>query len=148
MGYHKSLQEVLKNAAHYVALGDTTIFLDDDDPDLPWGEVSAIEEGNGYRLHGPTGFRCVAKRDGLTLKWHVDFEGREANGKGYSMFDRERMRRVMSMLPLKARAELAAFMESKVLPGVTKITAEWREALNKQLDSEDCVRGLIAFARS
>lgn len=147
MGYHKPLKDVLKNAQHYIALGNTEIYLDEDDPDLPWNDVSKVEEGSGYRLNGPTGFYCVAKREGLTLKWSVDFEGRDASGKGYSIFDRDRLRSVMLRLPAKAREELAKFLEAKVLPGVNKITAEWRETLNRQLDSEDCVRGLIAFAR-
>jgi hypothetical protein len=146
--WHKSLKEVETNAAHYIALGELEIYLDEDDPDLPWQDVSHIVAGGGYRLNGPTGFYCIAERNGLTLKWSIDFECRDANGKGHSLFDRDRLRMTMQKLPPKARKALASFLEQEVLPGVEKTTAEWREYLNKQLDSEDCVRGLIAFARS
>lgn len=147
MGWHKPLKDVLKSAPHYVALGQTEIFLDDDDPDLPWSDVADIVGGSGYRLNGPTGFYCIAKRDGLTLKWSIDFEGRDANGKSYHLFDRDRLRLTMGKLPPAARKKLAAWLDKEVLPGVEKVTAEWRDYLNRQLDSEDCVRGLIVFAR-
>lgn len=148
MGFHKPLSEVLKNAPHYVALGQTEIYLDDDDPDLPWSDVSDIVSGCGYRLNGPTGFYAIAKCGDLTLKWSVDFEDRKANGSSVNLFDRERLRTVMEKLPPAARTKLANFLEREVLPGVQKITAEWRGYLNKQLDSEDCVRGLITYARA
>lgn len=148
MSFHKPLKQVLKSAEHYIALGQTEIYLDSDDPDLPWSDVTKIEAGGGYRLNGPIGFYCTAKKDGLTLKWSVDFESRDANGKGYSLFDRDRLRQTMQKLPPEARKSLALFLEKEVLPGVEKNTAEWREMLNRQVDSEDCVRGLIAFARS
>lgn len=147
MGFYKPFKDVLKNSTHYVALGQTDIFLEESDPDLPWSEVVRVEAGGGYRLNGPTGFRCIAERDGLTFNWSVDFETREANGASVHLFDRDRMRMTMQKLPPKARKALADFMEKQVLPGVEKVTTEWRGYLNKQLDSEDCVRGLIEFAR-
>lgn len=148
MSFHKPLKEVLKNAEHYIALGQTDIYLDSDDPDLPWSEVTKVEAGAAYRLNGPISFYCIAQKHGLTLKWSVDFESRDANGKGYSLFDRDRLRMTMQKMPAEARKSLARFLEKEVLPGVEKVTREYREYLNKQMDSEDCVRGLIAFARS
>lgn len=145
---YEKIGNVLKNAEHYTALGKTDIYLDSKDEDLPWGDVVRIESGGGYRLNGPTGFYAIAEKNGLTLRWSVDFEGRDSNGKGYSHFDRDRLRMTMQRLPAVARRELAKFLEREVLPGVQKISAEYREYLNRQLDSEDCVRGLIAFARS
>lgn len=147
MSFYKTLKDVEKNAAHYIALDENEIYLDSDDPDLPWRDVTHVASGGGHRLNGPTGFYCFAERNGLTLKWSVDFEGRDASGKSYSLFDRDRLRITMQKLPPIARKALAAFLEEDVLPGVEKTTAEWRERLNRQLDSEDCVRGLIAFAR-
>jgi hypothetical protein len=148
MGWHKPVKEVLKNAPHYRALGQTEIYLDSDDPDLPWEDARDISEGSGVRLGGPTGFYVIAQRDGLNLKWSVDFEERGANGKSVHLFDRDRLREVMRKLPPVARQKLAAWLEDEVLPNVQKLTAEWRELLNRQADSEDCVRGLIADARS
>lgn len=34
-----------------------------------------------------------------------------------------------------------------IMPDLQKRTEEWRGYLNRQQDSEDCVRGLIAYAR-
>lgn len=145
--WHKPLADVLAKADHLVALGEIDVYLDDDDPDLPWAEVSRIEKSRGYRLNGPTGFYAIADKAGLRLKWSIDFEGRDANGQPVSLFDRDRIREVMRKLPRRARLELASFLETEVLPGIEKTTAEWRGYLNKQIDSEDCVRGLITYAR-
>lgn len=62
------------------------------------------------------------------------------------MFDRDRLRSIIMKLQPGARYLLTSFMEKEVLPGLEKTTAKWRDSFNKQLDSEDCVRGLIAFA--
>lgn len=45
------------------------------------------------------------------------------------------------------RAQFADMLEKEVLAGLTKRTEEIRQALRLQADSENCVRGLIAFAR-
>jgi hypothetical protein len=64
------------------------------------------------------------------------------------LFERDRLREVMRKLPPKARAKFAAMLSKEVLPGMEKRTAEIRDGLNKHVDSEDCVRGLIAYAQS
>lgn len=139
-------KKALSNAKHLIALGHTEVYLRDDD--LPWAIASDIEVGGGYRLNGPTGMYVIAKVEGLTFKWNVEFEKREANGHGYSLFDRERLRDVAMRLPESARRKFAKLLCEKVLPELQKRTAEFRETMNKQIDSEDCVRGLIAFAEN
>jgi hypothetical protein len=146
--WHKPVKDVLYNAEHYAAIGQTDIWLDENDPDLPWADVVEVSASGSYRLNGPNGFRCVAKRDGLTLQWSVDFETRGANGASVHMFDRDKLRAVMMRMPAPIRQKLATWMEAEVMPGIEKTTAEWREYLNRQLDSEDCVRGLIAYAKA
>lgn len=141
-----SYRDAIAKAVHFVAVDQTTIYLDDDDPDLPWDAVTRVESGGGIRLNGPAGVYLCAPRAGLTFKWSVDFEGRDANGKSVSLFDRPRLRELMRKLPSPARAAFAQFLAKEVLPVVEKRTTEYRGYLNQQLDSEDCVRGLIAFA--
>ena len=134
----------LTNAEHLIALGQTTVYLRDEN--VPWVVASDVEVGGAYRFNGPTGMYVIAKVQGLTFKWSVDFERREANGAAYSMFDRDRLRDVARRLPDPARRKFAELLRDKVMPDMEKRTAELRETMNKQIDSEDCVRGLIAFA--
>ena len=141
----KNYRDVLHNAEHYIALGQTEIYLDSSDPDLPWGAVKSIETGGAYRLNGPTGFYVVAKEGRLTFKWNVDFESRGSNGEPVHLFDRKRLRDTMRKLPPAARLKLAKWLEKEVLPGVEKVTKEWQGYLDRQRDREDIVRGLILY---
>jgi hypothetical protein len=135
--------DAIDKSDHLIALGQTTVYLRDGV--YPWAVASDIEVGGSYRFNGPAGVYVVAKLQGLTFKWSVDFEKREANGTGYSLFDRERLRDVMMKLPEPARLKFAKLLRDAVMPDLEKRTAELRDAMNKQIDSEDCVRGLIAF---
>jgi hypothetical protein len=137
-------EKALENAKHLIALGQTTVYLRDGN--YPWVIASDVEAGGAYRFNGPSGVYILAKAEGLTFKWNVDFEKREANGQGYSLFDRERLREVAMKLPEAARKKFAKFLRDAVMPDLEKRTGELRDAMNKQIDSEDCVRGLIAFA--
>jgi hypothetical protein len=138
--------EALDKAEHLKALGQTEIYIDADD--APWVVASGIQNGGSYRFNGPVSFWVTAQVQGLTFKWNVDMERRDANGRGVTHFDRDALREVARKLPPYARAELAEFLKNLVLPDVQKRTAEIREALNAQADSEDCIRGLIEFAKN
>lgn len=140
-------KEAIAKASHLIAVGMTGVWLDEKSDSLPWGLVDAIETGGGYRFNGPTGVRLIVNEAGLKLHWYVEFEGRDANGRGVSLFDRDNLRSVMLKLSPKARQMMADFFEEKVLPDMEKRTAEIRASLNLQTDSEDCVRGLIVFGR-
>jgi hypothetical protein len=148
MLYDLTYTQAVAKAEHLKALGETTVYLDGDAVDLPWDKAVRVEKGCGYRLNGPTGFYVIAEDSGLTMRWSVDMEGRDANGASVTIFDRDRLREVAMKLPKHVRRSLAAFLTKHVLPEVEKRTKEWREYLNRQTDSEDCVRGLIAFANS
>lgn len=144
--YDLTYESAVKNAEHLLALGQTTVYLRDDNP--PWSRAVRVEAGSSYRFAGPTSCYVIAEEAGLELKWSVDFEGRDANGRGVSLFDRERLREVALKLPPSARKGFSALLKNEVLPDLEKRTAEIRDALNKQSDSEDCVRGLIAFSEA
>lgn len=137
-------EQALKNSEHLIALGQTTVYIRDEN--VPWIAASDVEVSGSYRFNGPTGMYVIAKVQGLTFKWSVDFELREANGHGYSLFDRDRLRAVAARLPEPARRKFAQLLREKVMPDLEKRTSELRDAMNKQIDSEDCVRGLISFA--
>lgn len=138
----------IKNAEHLIALGETTIYLygPDGEEGFPWDKVVRVEASNSYRLSGPSAACMVAEDAGLAFRLDIEFEGRDANGRGISLFERDRLREVMLRLPVAARKSFASMLMTEALPSLVKHSANIREALNKQLDSEDCVRGLIAFA--
>jgi hypothetical protein len=139
--------KAIENAAHLIAIGQTEIYLWRDDADgFPWDKVTSVTSGSSYRLNGPSDMRVTAEDAGLSFSLSVDFEQRDANGRGVSLFDRERLRDVSMKLPPAARAQFATMLANEVLAPMAARTAEIRQALNSQLDSEDCVRGLIAFA--
>ena len=145
MRYDTTYQSALANAAHLIALDDTVVYLRDEEG-FDWSKVTAIDASNSYRLSGPSSMYVIAEEAGLTFKLNVEFEGRDADGRGVSLFERDRLREVAMKMPPAARKAFADMLARDVLPGMAKRSAEIREALNTQLDSEDCVRGLIAFA--
>lgn len=141
-----SIAEALAKAEHLKALGQTEIYLYRDQPDFPYDKVTQVKSGSSYRLSGPSSCALYAEIDGITFRMSVDFEGVDANGRGVSLFDRDRLRELMMKLPDAARKSFADMLRAEVLPGMAKRSAEIRDGLRSQLDSEDCVRGLIAFA--
>ncbi len=145
MLFDMKYRDAVAKAGHLIALNDTVVHLRDPD-DFPWDKATGVKAGGSIRLGGPAGCYIIAEDAGLTFTLNVDFELREANGRGASMFDRERLREVVRKLPEAARKSFVEFLADKVLPEMSKRTSEIRTALNTQVDSEDCVRGLIAYA--
>lgn len=136
----------IENAEHLKALGQTKVRLRSDEG-FPYDRVERVEAGGSWRLNGPSSVNLIAEQDGLRLSLSVDFEPHEANGSGQSQFDRGRLRDLMLKLPEAARQSFADVLHDEVLPPLKQRTAEYRKALNLQADSEDCVLGLIEFAR-
>lgn len=143
--FNLTYAEAMKKREHLIALSETEIYLRDD-AGFPWDKVAEVSGGNSYRLSGPSSCYVIALDQGLRFRLNIDFEGRDANGRGVSLFDRDRLREVMRRLPIPARKDFARLLSEEVLPKMAERTAEIRQALNQQTDSEECVRGLIAFA--
>lgn len=145
MNFDMTYARAIEIAEHLIAIGDTEIYLRDDS-DFPWDKAVSVKSGSSYRLNGPSSCYIIAEDAGLTFKLNVEFEGRDANGRGVSLFERDRLRDVMMRLPDAARFEFSDMLARSVLPPLEARTSELRDAMNNQIDSEDCVRGLIAFA--
>jgi hypothetical protein len=144
--WRMTFDEAVAKADHLIALGDTDIYLYEGE--MPWSLAQTCEAGSSYRLSGPSSVSFKAAHpSGLSFRWSVDFEGMDANGTGRHQFDRDRLREVMRKLPAPTRVKFGQFLETEVLPGVKKLAADIRASLNQQQDSEDCVVGLIQFAR-
>lgn len=141
-------RQAVEKAPHLLEIGQDTIYLHGKDGEgFPYHKVSAVETGGAWRSSGPVSCYLIAKEAGLTFRLSVDFEPPSANGASTAMFDRDRLRELAFQLSPKARALFADMLEKEVLAGLSKRTEEIRQALRLQADSEDCVRGLIAFAR-
>lgn len=142
-----SFSKAIANKDALVAIGQTDVYLyGDNAKDVPWGQVTDIEVGSSCRLSGPASARMIAVVDGLKFSWSLDFEESGANGSSVSLFDRDGLREAMRKLPPKMRKKFGDLLLSEVLPPLQARTKEFREYLNKQIDSEDCLRGLIFFA--
>lgn len=144
--YDLNYTDAIAKAKHLLALGQTTVYVRDQNG-FPFDRVAQVESGSSYRLGGPSSCYLVVRQAGLEIKLNVDFERADANGRGVSLFDRARLRDLMLKLSPKARADFAKILETECLPGLAKRSAELREAMTAQADSEDCVRGLILVAR-
>lgn len=139
--------EALANAKHLKALGETTIYLYREKAEgFPFDKVTRVEEGNLWRSGMPTSCYLLAEVDGLTFKLNFDFEPASANGASTHEISRDRMRAMFLSLPTAAQRSFAQLLEAQCLPAMAKRKDEYLAALNKQSDSEDCVRGLIALA--
>lgn len=140
--------EAVKKAEHLKALGETTVYLYREAAEgFPFDKVTRVEEGGSWRSGMPNSCYLFAEVEGLTFKLNVDFEPASANGSSVALLERDKMRELFTKLPAKARQSFADMLEEKCLPALAQRTNEYRAALQKQADSEDCVRGLIAFAR-
>ena len=136
----------IANAERLLAEGHDTVYIDPDG--APWNKADRVEVGDMCRFNSPVNFYVVACERGLTLKWLVEMESRAADGRDAYWFDRDRLREVALKLPHSARTSLASLLVKKVLPDVQRQTSKMRQKLNIQLDSEECIRGLIASANT
>lgn len=142
-----SFAKALANKDALISIGQTEVYLyGDNAKDAPWDRATDIDVGGTYRLSGPACARVTAEIDGLKFSWSLEFEERGANGSSVSLFDRNGLREAMRKLPPKIRKKFGDLLVRDVLPAMQARTKEFREYLNKQIDSEDCLRGLIFFA--
>ncbi|WP_156765745.1 hypothetical protein [Rhizobium leucaenae] len=131
-------------AEHYLAIGQSEIYIDDNSDDVPWHLAASVKEGGSYRLNGPASARVTAAHEsGLTFTWHFDFEGRDANGSGVNQFSAEAMLGAARKLPDAAREQFAQMLHDKVLPAVRKNTDNLRDALRKQEGSLGVLQAIM-----
>ena len=84
----KPLREIIKNAQHYLAVGQTEIYLDSDQGEYPWEFCTHCKPGGSHRLEIATDVWFYADHPcGLSFLWNFDIEPRSANGKGHYEID-------------------------------------------------------------
>lgn len=109
MGFGAIYSEVMRNAEHYKAIGQTNIFLDRDS-DLPWDAVTSLRAGGSRRLGISTDVDFEAEVDGLTFRWTIDIEEASANGKSHYQIAVERIGKVMEKLPESVRGQFRLYL--------------------------------------
>lgn len=144
MTRRQTFTDCVRNAEHYLAIGQTDIYLDSNDDDLPWHLAVDCGAGGSYRLNGPSSARVTAAHEsGLSFRWHFDFEGREANGTGVNQFDSASMLANAAKMPVAVREKFSAFLTKEVWPEVRKRTDEVRDALRKQEESLQVLQSIM-----
>jgi len=140
----ETFTQCVKLAEHYLAIGQTNIYLDECAADTPWHLATKVEAGGSYRLNGPASARVTASHEsGLTFSWSFDFEGRDANGTGVNQFDAQKLLAIAARMPATVRDQFADFLNAEVWPAVKKNTEEVRGALRKQEDSLSVLQSII-----
>ena len=145
MLFDLTFSEAIAKAEHLKALGETTIYLRNEEG-FPFDKVHDVETGGTYRNGIPTSYYLYAKQDGLTFKLSFNIEPLSENGRGTTSIDRDGLRDLLLKLPQQAQNALAFSLQGNVLPELEKRSAELRLALRRQADSTDCIRGIIAQA--
>lgn len=138
----RTFTDCVANAEHFIAIGETTIWLRDEDAsDVPWHLASVVEEGALHRLSGPASAAVIADHEsGLRFRWSFDFETRDANGSGQHLFDFDRMVGAALRMPHAARVQFAELLKSKVEGGMLRVERELSEALLRQQKSLEVLR--------
>jgi hypothetical protein len=104
----------VKLAEHYVAIGQTDIYLYGEDLKAgarPWHLVASVTPGGTVRLGIPVSCSFHAPHEcGLTFSWGMDIEDRGANGEEMFKVNSAALRVVMNFLPTEAKASFSKFL--------------------------------------
>ena len=150
MAGYPTFNDVVRLAPHYLAIGTTRVILDGrDSADLPWDQVTEVSAGGSYRSSGLASCRMSAGHEsGITFEWFIDFEKPEANGRGYQMFDTERLLAIAAKLPISARKKFSDLLRTEVLGNAEKLLAEQEGYMTIQRDGVAAIRALIVGVTS
>ncbi len=83
-----TLSDAIKNAEHHLAIGNHEIYLSEEP--YPWIYVNDVTEGGVHRMDCTTSVYVYAAHPcGITFRWNVNLEKKDANGKGFYCIDTE-----------------------------------------------------------
>ena len=94
-------REAVKIAEHYLAIGQSEVYLGGDNTtDYPWDFCISVEPGGSHRLDIDTSvwFRG-SHPSGLEFRWSFHIEPHSANGTGSYQIDTVGCERVIGLLP-------------------------------------------------
>lgn len=103
-------QECVALAPHFLAIRREEIYLYQGQ-DAPWEYATSLRAGGSHRLDMDTAVQFTAAHPcGLTFRWTLDLETREADSKGYYSIATAAIQRVIPRLPLPVRQTFLAFL--------------------------------------
>lgn len=142
-GKEKPWTQIVEEAAHYKAIGVTEIYLGTRE-DVPWEYARFCDEGGTHRLDIYTSVTFTADHPcGITFKWFFDIEDRKASGSFRYMIDVPGCRRVLAMLPKKARASFQKYLATAA-EAVQKKADEYQAVADEQ---RNAARQLVEAAQ-
>lgn len=129
---HLSYVNAVADADALIRLGQRTVFLEPDAPDLPWHLVDDCEPGGMYRSGVCiSGWMIAPHPSGLIFKWSVDVEPRDADGQRTCQIDARLCREIRARLPAGARKGFRQWM-GECAAEIAKTAAQCAEAARHQ----------------
>lgn len=136
----KPFREYVKNAGHYLAIGEKEIYLFGDQ-EKPWEIATSCEGGSSHRMDIATSVNFRGPHPcGLTFRWSWDLEPRSANGSGSYQVDTAGIQRVLAKLEnYKCRQEFLDYLTDCAVK-IEKKADEYQEAAKVQYASAAVIR--------
>lgn len=139
----KTWREIIKKAAAYIALDQTThyLYMDRakdigdmiDIADYPWEFVTSCESGGSHRLDMYTSVRFEAVHPtGLIFHWTYDIEPHSSNGAGHYIVDIKGCQTILKLLKPKMRKEFSEYLKECASKVSTKAD-EWKKIYEDQV---------------
>lgn len=114
MEKNKTIADYVKLAKHYKAIGSTEIYLYDVPTEL-LSQVCSVTDGGSYRHGVPVSVTMkIRHRSGLSFRFSVDFESREANGSAHIQIDGHKLRGIYESLPSSAKKQFLDALEAPI----------------------------------
>jgi hypothetical protein len=133
-------KDAVKKSAHYLAVGQSDIYLYGDSGDYPWEYAVSAEAGCTHRIDIATSISFKAQHpSGLSFRWSFDIEGRNANGASTYEIDAKAVAAMMSKVPTKVRTQLTKYFET-CADAVEKHANTYLEAANRQFGDARILR--------
>lgn len=141
-------REIVELAEHYIAIGQTDIYLSGDNTtDYPWSFTESCETGGSHRIEIATSVWFSGRHPcGLSFRWSFDLEPRTANGKGSYEIDRDGVIRVMARLPIGAQVAFLDYLATAAA-AVQRKANEWAALADRQREDAALLRLLSRGAR-
>lgn len=143
-----SVEKILTLKEHYKAIGMFNHYIYEKDigdfNTFPWNIFNKIEVGGAYRLGIPISMLFTGTKDEMHFRLFIDFEKAKANGSGTFQFDVEKLEKLLKVIPVHLRYELARFVKNDMRNGVLENERKQYEYYKLAKDSLAIVDRMIS----
>ena len=142
---YPTVEEAVANAEHYLALGQTEIWLGHrSEVDRPWHLVTSMREGGSHRLDICTSVNFIAEHEsGLQFRWSIDVEEEGSNGISAYKLNFPLVAQIVAALPEAPREQFRAYL-SDCADKVEARGREFMDAATKQFGDAVAFRQLAS----